>query len=137
MRFLNIVLGTGKPYHLMLFGGNLTTSVTYSGGSLIDMAGFEYDATGNLTFTFLEDVEFSQKGLEVSILNSADLVTLNVTLPAGLHGALHCYEYTTAYVVLGPTWFWRGMGNYSTDNGEYDPSLWMYVGSHNLVAYLS
>lgn len=84
---IDVVLGTGTYYDIILSGTNFNVSVVYDNGALLEGQECIVSGTGSLYFELTEDVDFSDMGLEVSVSTHVD-VDLVVDLPTGLNGRL-------------------------------------------------
>jgi len=137
---LNIVLGTAKPYEILVRQGtNLSSTVTYSSGAVLGKE-FMYTATGSLHFFILQNVSFTTHGLDVFVGEAStgpDATYLYVALPPGLNGKFYCALDPDPQIVHDEGWFYRVDGSYSTVLSPPQPCLTLGVVSYEVVAYLN
>lgn len=136
VKSLNIVLGTAKPYEILVRQGtNLSSTVTYSNGAVLSKE-LRYDATGSLHFILDEDVKFTGTGLFV-LVDSAATTYLHVKLPAGLNGLFDYLPGASISFLNFDGWFYRIGGSYSTKLGNPEPLLYLGIESPTIIAWLS
>lgn len=94
LQSVNIVLGTGTYYEIIIYGANINVSVVFDNGAVLQGQEFVMSASGSLSFELTEDVSFLNNGLEVTVQTHVD-VALVVDLPPGLNGRLETASYST------------------------------------------
>jgi len=92
-RTMNITLGTGHSYHILLgdsgFSGNVTTNIVFDNNATHGGEEFAYLFSGSLNLVFTENVNYSQGGLEMRIgLPNYEIpsVSMYINLPDGMDG---------------------------------------------------
>jgi hypothetical protein len=90
---MNITLGTGHPYYIVLGGDsnsrNVTGNVAFDNNATLGNETFAYLFPGSLNLLFTEDVDFSQGGLDMEIGKSGEeiaSVSMHIDLPVGMDG---------------------------------------------------
>jgi len=92
IRSLNVTLGTAVTYELGIWGTNLTSSIIYDSGALIQQSSLlnQYEASGTLLFTLTEDVvmtsSFNWRFYGLSPTNSLNPLYLDVNLQDDVGG---------------------------------------------------
>ncbi len=140
---LNIVLGSGVPYELLVIGTNVTASIIYEDNAIGSSAELEYSATGpSLNLVLTEDMTFSEIGMEVLVGRTAqpDYVYLYTNLPDGVNGLAGFRE--PLYLQESTGWAFRSRFidsvSYSTDPLIPEPLLKISViAKYGIYAWLS
>ena len=92
-RTMNITLGTGHPYSIILGGDdsrNVTGNIVFDNNATLGGGEFSYFYPGSLNLVFTENVDYSQGGLEMRIgLFNYEIASVNmyIDLPDGMDGS--------------------------------------------------
>ena len=125
IRSMNVTLGTGVPYTLTVDGSDLSSSITYDNGALINNTSgvggvVWYEASGTFLFTLTENVAMSTdfdltaRGSSLSHLSA---LYLDIDLQTGVGGELQIGSIPISFVDrVG--WTWDGFGTYETAAGS-------------------
>jgi len=93
-RYMNITLGTGHPYYIILGGGsnsrNVTGNIVFDNNATLGGGEFSYIFPGSLNLVFTENVDYSQGGLEMVSIGGSyydiDSISMYIDLPDGMDG---------------------------------------------------
>jgi len=88
---MNITLGTGHSYAIILGGGsdsrNVTGNIVFDNNATLGGEEFGYLFPGSLNLVFTENVDYSQGGLEMVNIGADELtVNMYIDLPDGMDG---------------------------------------------------
>lgn len=91
IKCLQVVLGSGVPYNILVASpcSDMETTIVYTNNMIGTNATLDYSATGSsLDLTFTEDMIFSERGMDVTVGETAlaDTVYLSVNLVDGVNG---------------------------------------------------
>jgi hypothetical protein len=93
-KFVNITLGTGHPYYVMMGASNdnsrnVTGNIFFDNNATIGGQTYTYYMPGSLNLEFTENVDHSQGGLDIDVGSynfHVDSVLMNIDLPDGMDG---------------------------------------------------
>ncbi|MHA1962537.1 MAG: hypothetical protein ACW99U_20285 [Candidatus Thorarchaeota archaeon] len=127
---IDVVLGTGLPYSIFVQGRNLTTTITYSNGSLTGGSAYNHYASGTLLFGFTEDVNVTEGNMEVNYESRTGNMETDplhiafvIDLPDGMDGQIDLHSVNYFDVVDMSGWWHRGNDRYSTAINIESPAL--------------
>ncbi len=94
-RYMNITLGTGHPYSIILGGDNsrnVTGNIVFDNNATLGGEEFAYYYPGNLNLVFTENVDYSQGGLYMESIGGFNdpiaSVNMYIDLPDGMDGSV-------------------------------------------------
>jgi hypothetical protein len=139
VKSLDITLGTGYPYRIVLGGStedessNINAVVEIDNGAVLGGESVGFSMGGDLHLSLGEDVDISQGGYFVGASSDVDDVHLMIDLPVGLNGRLYTTSSNQNLTLLG--WSLTAefglQKNYSTGN-ETTPLLHMRIDSQSV-----
>jgi hypothetical protein len=125
---LQVVLGSGVPYWIVVTGTSVNATVVYGNNVLGSDASFDYRATGTyVNMIMTEDVVFASEGMEVDVgtggVGMPDSIYFNLDLPEGINGIGSFSK--PLYIHANTGWSWYSEGgrfiSYSTPESSLQP----------------
>jgi hypothetical protein len=127
---IDIILGTGVSYDIVVRGSNLSTIITYDNGALVGGNYYNHYASGTLLFNFTENVNVTADNMEVdfkSISGNLETDPLHIAfvidLPDGMDGSIKLGRANYFNIVDSTGWWHRGFDIYSTAVTIESPAL--------------
>ncbi len=131
IRTLNVTLGTGVTYSLVIAGTNLTSSIRYDNKATIGQIGddnLDYRASGTVLVTLTEHVSMTSN-LDIGIEGPSMTAFLDINLQDGVEGELFIGSTLISFLDrVG--WTWDGVNSFNTVSGSPDVIISVYHCDH-------
>lgn len=143
IKTLQLVLGSGVPYQIMVSGSDVNATFVYGNNVLGSESHLHYYATGSIVnLIFTEDMVFSDTGMEVICGTNSrpDYVYLYVDLPDGVNGVAGFREPLSLHSSNGWAYSHSVLNNviYETDPLNPEPLLELsIIAVYRVHAWLS
>ncbi len=143
---IDLVLGTGIGYDIVVSGENLVTNMTYSNSAVVNGVSVLISQSGSLEFTLDESIA-ATGNLELetggSTTTTPDLMILNIDLPSGTNGVLNVNDGSGVSIRDNTGWVRRvppfDRIEYSTDASNPSPlvSIFSMQDVDSVIAWLA